>query len=131
MVLIAFGGATSSDGDEELTQEVMEEQRINLALALIGAIVSGFVLSLNTVSVQYCIHAGFELDQANYDGGAMVGFLQIPFLIAYREAFSLMDLLVGSTVVVLVQMGIICLSRGLECGIAGPVQAIENSKTVV
>ena len=42
-----------------------------------------------------------------------------------------MDIAVATVVVILVTFGVIFLSRALQCGIAGPVQAIENSKTVI
>ena len=42
-----------------------------------------------------------------------------------------MDLSIATVVVFFVTLGVIFLSRALQCGIAGPVQAIENSKTVV
>jgi len=102
-----------------------------LVLALAFAILSGLVLSFNTVTIQYTIHTGFELDQANYDGGCMVGLLQAPFYFYFRKEYEPMDLLIASVGVIGVTLGVIFFSRSLACGIAGPVQAIENTKTIV
>ena len=61
----------------------------------------------------------------------MLGFILLPFYFYFYDIYSLMDIAVATFVVILVTLGVICFSRGLVCGIAGPVQAIENSKTVV
>ena len=128
-MLIALGGAGGESVD--FTDEERKENNKFLALALIFALLSGLVLSINTVTIQYTIHTGFELDQANYDGGGMVGFFLIPFFIYFRKEYELMDVFIATVVVVLVTLGVIFFSRSLQCGIAGPVQAIENSKTIV
>jgi hypothetical protein len=130
VVLIALGGASGGD-TVDFTEEERKENNLYLALALIFAIISGFVLSLNTVTIQYTIHTGFDLDQANYDGGGMIGFALIPFYIYFRNEYELMDIIVATLVTVLITMGVIFFSRSLQCGMAGPVQAIENSKTIV
>ena len=63
VVLIALGGAGgSSDDSVEITQEQQKEQNLFLALALIFALLSGFILSMNTVTIQYAIESGFNLD---------------------------------------------------------------------
>ena len=129
VVLIAFGGA---GGDSlEIPDEERKEKNFYLAMSLLFSVLTGFVLSLNSASIQYTIMASFELDQANYDGGAMLGLMLLPFYIYYGNVFSLMDLFVATVVVVTVTFGVIFLSRALQCGIAGPVQAIENTKTVI
>ena len=38
---------------------------------------------------------------------------------------------VGTLVILCVTAGVIFISKAIQCGVAGPVQAIENSKTVV
>ena len=63
VVLIALGGAGgSSDDSVELTEEQSKDQKIQLSLALIFALLSGFILSMNTVTIQYAIESGFNLD---------------------------------------------------------------------
>ena len=122
VVLIALGGAGGLSGDsDEISEEQRKENNLFLALALAFAILSGFVLSMNTVTIQYTIHTGFELDQANYDGGGMIGFFLIPFFIYFRKEYEMMDVFIASVVVVLVTLGVIFFSRSLQCGIAGPV----------
>ena len=55
----------------------------------------------------------FELDQANYDGGGMVGAFLLPFYIYFRREYSLMDIVVATIVVSLVTIGVIFFSRAL------------------
>lgn len=127
-----MGGAGGSTEEEVIkTDEQLKEEKLNLLLALIFALISGLTLTSNTVSIQYVIHTGFNLDQANYDGNAMLGVLFTPFFIYYRERYGFIDVCVGTLVIVCVTIGVILFSRALSCGIAGPVQAIENSKTVI
>ena len=49
VVLIAFGGATGDSID--IPEDERSEKNFYLAIALIFAILAGFVLSLNTASV--------------------------------------------------------------------------------
>ena len=95
-MLIALGGAGGESVD--FTDEERKENNKFLALALIFALLSGLVLSINTVTIQYTIHTGFELDQANYDGGGMVGFFLIPFFIYFRKEYELMDVFIATVV---------------------------------
>lgn len=95
------------------------------------AIVSGLTLSLNTVSIQYTIYTGFDLDQANYDGNLMLGLIFLPVFIYHRDKYTFEDVCVGTLVILCVTTGVVLFSKAIQCGIAGPVQAIENSKTVV
>lgn len=60
VVLIALGGATSSSSD--VSEEERKEKNMYLIISVLMALLSGFVLSLNTVSVQYTIMTNFELD---------------------------------------------------------------------
>jgi len=130
--MIALGGAGGSSEEEAIkSEDQIKQEKLNLVLALIFALISGLTLSMNTVSIQYTIHTGFNLDQANYDGNAMLGVLFLPFFIYFRESYTFMDVCVGTLVILCVTTGVILFSRALSCGIAGPVQAIENSKTVV
>ena len=61
----------------------------------------------------------------------MAGLLLIPFFVYFRKEYELMDVMIGTISVVLVTIGVIFFSRSLQCGMAGPVQAIENSKTII
>jgi drug/metabolite transporter (DMT)-like permease len=131
VLLIAFGGSGGQTEEEQKTEEQIKTERLNLILALALAIISGFTLSLNTVSIQYTIYTGFDLDQANYDGNLMLGLIFLPFYIYHRDKYNLGDLVIGTLVVICVTTGVILFSKAIQCGVAGPVQAIENSKTVV
>ena len=60
VVLIAFGGAT---GDSlEIPEDERKEKNFYLAMSLLFSVATGFVLSLNSASIQYTIMASFELD---------------------------------------------------------------------
>lgn len=111
VVLIAFGGAT--DTSVEVAEEERKEMNFYLAISLLFAVGTGFVLSLNTASVQYTIMASFELDQANYDGGGMLGLILLPFYLYFVTTFTLMDLWIATVVVITVTIGVIFLSRAL------------------
>lgn len=87
VLLIAFGG---TDGDLKSesqgrikTFEELQLEKVNLTLSILFSILSGFVLSLNTVSIQYTIYTGFDLDQANYDGNCILGVFFFPFFIYF------------------------------------------------
>lgn len=84
-----------------------------MILSLCMALLSGFVLSLNTVSIQYTIMANFDIDQANYDGSCMCGVVLIPVFIYFRKQYEFMDVAVATLVVFFVTAGIICFSRAL------------------
>jgi len=61
----------------------------------------------------------------------MVGLIFLPIFIYHRHKYNFGDICVGTLVVLCLTLGIILFSKAIQCGIAGPVQAIENSKTVV
>jgi uncharacterized membrane protein len=61
----------------------------------------------------------------------MAGLFLIPFFVYFRKEYELMDVVIGTVSVILVTIGVIFFSRSLQCGMAGPVQAIENSKTII
>jgi len=132
VLLIAFGGnGGQSDEVSQKTEEEIASEKLNLILSVFLAIISGLVLSLNTVSIQYTIYTGFDLDQANYDGNLMIGLIFLPIFIYHRDKYNFGDVCIGTLVVLCVTLGIILFSKAIQCGVAGPVQAIENSKTVV
>ena len=64
---------------------------------------------------------GFDIDQANYDGAFFVAILYIPFIIVYRNEFDLTVYGYSSIAVILGTLGVICFSRALKYGNAGPV----------
>ena len=58
VVLIALGGAGGLSGDsDEISEEQRKENNLFLGLALAFAILSGFVLSMNTVTPQPFSHS--------------------------------------------------------------------------
>lgn len=131
VLLIAFGGTSGQSDEAVKTEEQIKSKKLNLVLSIFMALVSGLVLSLNTVSIQYTIYTGFDLDQANYDGNLMIGIIFLPIFLYHREKYTFGDVCVGTLVILCVTAGVIFISKAIQCGVAGPVQAIENSKTVV
>jgi drug/metabolite transporter (DMT)-like permease len=51
VVMIALGGTGGSDSEEVKTEDQIAEEKVNLVMALIFAIISGFCLSMNTVGI--------------------------------------------------------------------------------
>lgn len=45
--------------------------------------------------------------------------------------YIMQDLISGSLDIICITIGVIALGKGLACGNGGPMQAIENQKTVV
>merc|ERR1719487_2902464 len=45
--------------------------------------------------------------------------------------YSMQDLISGSLDIICITIGVIALGKGLACGNGGPMQAIENQKTVI
>lgn len=121
VALISLGGSNQS-GDTNLTY---------LILALVMAVLTGLNLSLNTVHIQYVFETGFDIDQSNYDGNFYVALLYIPFVIAYRDKFSAEIYGLSTMAVIFGTLGVIFFCRALKYGNAGPVQAIDNTKTIV
>jgi hypothetical protein len=102
-----------------------------LVLAIIMAVLTGLNLSFNTLNIQYVIDKGFDIDQSGHDAGAIVAMLYIPFIILYRNSFDIEVYALSTITVILETFGVINLARALKYGNAGPVQAIENSKTII
>lgn len=106
-----------------------------LYFSVIAALIAGFILSVNTVSLQYCVNVGCRIDQANFDGNFLMFLIFFPMylIIEYTEpgTYSLKDLGSGSADIICITIGVIALGKGLACGNGGPMQAIENQKTVV
>jgi len=93
------------------------------------------VLSINTLSLQYCVRVGCRIDQANYDGNFMMfislGIKYLSIELSTPGTYSTRDLLAGSGAIISITIGVIALGKGLACGNGGPMQAIENQKTLV
>lgn len=95
------------------------------------AIVTGLTLSLSTVNFEYVMSTGVNLDQTNHDCNMILGILYLPFFFVFRGNFTWFDILEATATVMIVTAGVIFFSRALQCGFAGPTQAIENAKTIV
>ena len=133
VVLIAFGG-DSNDGDSDKA-ELIPDQSFNLAIAIIFALCTGLVFSLQPLTMKYSMDVGFDFDQSWYDCQGFMSIGLAPFFLYYvfteENAYSSKNILYAFVAITLCNFGIICIGKGIQCGHAGPVQAIENSKTIV
>ena len=62
-----------------------EEANLFLYFAVIAALVAGFILSINTVSLQYCVNVGCRIDQANFDGNFLMFTIFFPFYLVVEH----------------------------------------------
>lgn len=106
-----------------------------LYFSVVAALVAGFILSVNTVSLQYCVNVGCRIDQANFDGNFLMFSIFFPMYVVTEitapGTYIMQDLISGSLDIICITIGVIALGKGLACGNGGPMQAIENQKTVV
>jgi len=52
-----------------------------LYFSVIAALAAGFILSVNTVSLQYCVNVGCRIDQANFDGNFLMFLIFFPMYV--------------------------------------------------
>lgn len=156
VVFISIGGGAGDSDDEDLTAASnstarllagagpskgpkiklsKEEANMYLYFSVIAALIAGFILSVNTVSLQYCVNVGCRIDQANFDGNFLMFLIFFPMYLIFEATapgtYSMRDLFSGSMDIICITIGVIALGKGLACGDGGPMQAIENQKTVV
>lgn len=107
-----------------------EEANMFLYFSVLCALAAGFILSVNTVSLQYCVHHGCRIDQANFDGNFLMFSIFFPMylVVEYNSpgTYIMQDLISGSLDIICITIGVIALGKGLACGNGGPMQAIEN-----
>lgn len=81
------------------------------------------------------MNVGCRIDQANFDGNFLMFTIFFPmYLITEITApgtYSMRDLISGSLDIICITIGVIALGQGLKYGNGGPMQAIENQKTVI
>lgn len=139
VALIGFSVSTDEDIDIKETEEKTtidpDDASFYLFLSVISSIVTGLSFTLETVSIQYVIGTGFDLDQSNYDGTLILFVLTFPlFMYEWKVNefdYTWKDISIATVSMILVSIAVIFYSRALSLGIAASVQAIENSKTVV
>ena len=61
-----------------------DEANMYLYLSVVSALVAGFILSINTVSLQYCVRVGCRIDQANFDGNFLMFLIFFPFYLVVQ-----------------------------------------------
>lgn len=128
-----LAGPSTKSGPREYVSP--EDANMYLYLSVIAALIAGFILSVNTVSLQYCVNVGCRIDQANFDGNFLMFSIFFPFYLVAEfiepGTYSMRDLFSGSMDIICITIGVIALGKGLACGDGGPMQAIENQKTVI
>ena len=74
VVLIGIGGAQGGEGQKIDTTDLL--------MAVLCAVITGFVFSLNTLNVNYVIRdVGFPPNQMNFDGSFLFGLVLLPFFL--------------------------------------------------
>lgn len=131
VALISIGGTGGGHGGSDMTYGLTEKEKsTNLVLAVIMAIVTGLVFSLNSLSIQFCTSKGCGVAQANMDGMLIMFAIMLPgfWVIANGEdnPYGWYEINLATAILVAQVVGIISLSVGLANGSGGPVQAIEN-----
>lgn len=84
------------------------------------ALLTGLTLSLSTVSFEYIITTGFNLDQSNHDSNLILGILFLPFFLVFKDRFSWFDILESTISIVIITVGVIAFARSIQIGFAGP-----------
>lgn len=54
-------------------------------MSIISAVITGLILTLNTVTIQWAIYLGINIDQANYDGNLVLGLILLPIYVFESE----------------------------------------------
>ena len=138
VVLISLGGAL--DQVEEQGEEAPEKagegsgHMQDLVIAICFALITGVGFSTFAVTLKYTVDTGCNLNQATYDGCLLLFFLTLPFYIyelQHDNPYESLDYVKAIGSMLLCTFSIICVSKGIECGLAGPVLAIENTKTLI
>ena len=143
VVLISVGSAFKSkdptaDADQNVAEAEpgkLEEdggQTVYLLLAIAFAVLTALVFAGNTISIQYVIESGFNIDQANYDSYMLLSIVLFGIFMAQdKSQYELYDHLMANCNIVIIILGIFAFTRALASGNAGPVQAIQETKTIV
>ena len=118
LISIGGGGHGGSDMSKDLTDE---ERNANLVLAVIMAIVTSLVFSLNSLSIQYCTSNGCGVAQANMDGMFIMFLIMIPGFLAIHvgnedSPYGMGEMVLATMILVTQVIGIISLSVGLQNG---------------
>lgn len=128
-----LAGPSARKGPKEYVSP--EDANMYLYFSVIAALAAGFILSVNTVSLQYCVRVGCRIDQANFDGNFLMFLIFFPMylIFEYNEpgTYSMRDLFSGSMDIICITIGVIALGKGLAVGNGGSMQALENQKTVI
>ena len=131
VILIAFSASFGSDEEKiTKTEDQISSEKQYLILAIVMAFMVAFVDPIYTVGIQYIYQTGFDLEQANYDGNAMLSLILLPFFVAFYDQYTLIDIFIGTFIVLGWTIGGVLYSKALVCGHAGPVNAISAMKII-
>ena len=78
------------------------------------------------------IESGFNIDQANFDSNMLLSIiLFIIYMTQDKSKYVPYDYFMANLNIVIIILGIFAFTRALASGNAGPVQAIQETKTIV
>ena len=119
---LLVGPGPSKGPREPISQE---QANMYLYFSVLAALAAGFILSVNTVSLMYCVDVGCRIDQANFDGNFLMFTIFFPFYLVVEYTapgtYSTWDLISGSLDIICITVGVIALGKGLACGDGGPM----------
>ena len=109
IVLIGIGATLKQQEKEEEEKKVAvdekkdEDYTFNLIMSILFAVATGALFTLNTVTIQWAIHLGCDIDQANYDSYLIMTFMCLPFFLYELEVnetpYTVDDALISATII--------------------------------
>ena len=104
-------------------------------MSLVFAVTCGAVFTLNTITIQWAIHLGCDIDQANYDSYFILTVICLPFFLYELEVnktpYTFDDAIISAAIIWIMALCIQSFSRAIEVGMAGRCCAIENTKAII
>ena len=98
--------------------------------AIMFAIMAAFCFSLRPLTVQYSMDLGVDISQSFYDCNLMGFIIVLPFLAFQKVSFEWVDIITASASLFFGSLGHLLYGFGIQYGVAGPVEAIENIKCI-
>ena len=100
-----------------------------------AGLIVGLTFCLNSIEMFYSVsNTKVRPIQANIDGSFFQSILTIPVFIwqicETPDRFNALDIVLANTVIFGITLAAICINTALSLGRAGPVQALENLKTI-
>ena len=109
------------DNDDKDNQyKKLDDKMMNLILAVASGIISGFLLTLNTVFIEFTCNVGADVDQACYDGNLVLFLIECPYFmidwLVNDYPYTLENVALATISVLLVTLAIITFGRAIKVG---------------